>query len=211
MAGGMKKLLIISGALLYTAIAQAQTGDAAIRKANVLYKKGEFKEASALYQKALESNPDAPVPNYNLGNALFRNNEMESAGKYYDNSIQNSTNTNFKGRSYYNKGVSLTKSDKLVESIEAYKQALILNPNDADARHNLQKALFELKKRQPPPPQPNNQPQKKQQQQQQNKQQSKLNKRQVENLLRALQQKEEAVQRKMQSNKRAASQTDKDW
>ena len=161
-----------------------------------------------MYQKALESNPDAPVPNYNLGNALFRSKEMESAGKYFENSIEHSDNNNFKERSYYNKGVSLSRSDKLEASIEAYKQALKLNPNDADARHNLQKALYELRKKQPPEPQPNNQQQKKQQQ---NKQQSKLNKRQVENLLRALQQKEQEVQRKVQSNKRSASQTDKDW
>jgi len=205
-----KEALLISGTLLFAVIAKSQTDDAATRRANVLYKKGQFKEASVLYQKALESNPDAPVPNYNLGNALFRNNEMESAGKYFDNSIQHSDNTGFKERSYYNKGVSLSKSDKLEESIEAYKHALKLDPNDADARHNLQKALYELRKKKPPETQPNNQQQKKQPQQQ-NKQQSKLNKRQVENLLRALQQKEQEVQRKMQSNKRATSQNEKDW
>ena len=41
----------------------------------------------------------------------------------------------------------LTSQKKLEESIEAYKNALRYNPDDKEARENLQKALLELKKK----------------------------------------------------------------
>ena len=52
-----------------------------------------------------------------------------------------------------NQGVALMKQKKLEESINAWKNALKLDPNDLDARDNLQKALQELKSKPPPPPQ----------------------------------------------------------
>ena len=45
----------------------------------------------------------------------------------------------------------MSQQKKLEESIDAYKNALRQNPNDKEARENLQKALLELKKKTPPP------------------------------------------------------------
>ena len=47
--------------------------------------------------------------------------------------------TALRSNSYYNKGVVLTKQQKLEESIEAYKNALRQNPDNTEARENLQK------------------------------------------------------------------------
>ncbi|MBI3579107.1 MAG: tetratricopeptide repeat protein, partial [Ignavibacteriales bacterium] len=47
-----------------------------------------------------------------------------------------------------NIGNSLFKTNKLPESIEAYKQALKLNPNDEDTRYNYQLAKERLKQNQ---------------------------------------------------------------
>ena len=55
-----------------------------------------------------------------------------------------------KAKSYYNKGAILSSQKKLEESIEAYKNAFRQNPDDKEARENLQKALLELKKKTPP-------------------------------------------------------------
>jgi tetratricopeptide (TPR) repeat protein len=44
--------------------------------------------------------------------------------------------------------VSYSKQKDLPASIDAYKAALRLNPNDKEARENLQKALSEQKKQQ---------------------------------------------------------------
>ena len=206
-------LLIFIGPL----VAQGQETNAAIRKGNLLYKKGDYPHSIPENRKAVELEPTNPVANYNFGNALFRNNNFDESIKAYNKSIESTKDDVYRERAYYNKGVSYSQQKKLVESINAYKSALKIDPNDEDARHNLQKALYELKKQNQQKENQEKEEEKKQDQNEKQKekprqQQSKLNKKQVENLLKALQQKEQDVQKKMQQNKtRAAGQPDKDW
>jgi tetratricopeptide (TPR) repeat protein len=190
------------------ALVTAQDENAAIREGNKQYKQGQFDQALPAYQKALEQNPKNPIARYNLANARFRSGKLEDAEKSYDELIENSSEKTYKEKGYYNKGVALTKEKKLLESIEAYKNALKLNPADEDARFNLQKALLELKKQ--TQGQEQKQPQQKQQQKQ--KQQNKLDKRKIEQYLKSLEQKEQEVQRKIQQNRsRSVTQPEKDW
>jgi hypothetical protein len=123
----------------------------------------------------------------------------------------------------YNKGVAMIKQKKLQESIDAWKSALKLDASDVDARENLEKALMELKKQQQQQQQQqqqkkdqqkNKKEEKKDQQQEQEPrpQPSRLNKQQVEQLLKALQQKENDLQNKLNQNKiKAPNQPEKDW
>lgn len=144
-------------------------------------------------------------------NKLFKERKFEEAEKNYALLAEN--NPSYKQQLLYNKGVALSKQNKLEESIEVYKQAIILDPNDEDTRVNLQKALLELKKKQPPKKE--EQPDKKKNKQQQQEPQppkSNLTKKEVERLLKALQQREQQVQQKMQQNRtRNAGRQEKDW
>ncbi len=209
----------------------AQKENVAIKKGNRLYKEQKFDESQKQYQQALQQSPDNASANYNMGNAQFRKNGFDDAVKSYDNAILHSSDNNIKEQSFYNKGVAAMKQQKLEESIAAWKDALKLNPDDEEARENLEKALRELKNKQQQQQQQNkdkkkdnkkqdNKDQQKQDQNQnQNQQQqppqpqkSRLTKQQVEQLLKALQQKEKDVQDKMNQNKvRSLSQPDKDW
>ena len=111
----------------------------------------------------------------------------------------------------------MIRQKKLLESIDAWKNALRLDPADSMARDNLIKALLE-KKKQDQQQQQNKKDDKKEnnQKQDQNKQpkpqQSKLTKQQVEQYLKSLIQREKDVQEKMNQNKNhSLSQPDKDW
>lgn len=207
--------LIVLMFLLTASSSSAQEENTYIRKGNALYKKGEVDKSLPEYKKATEINPLNPLANYNLGNAFFRHDNWNESVQAYENAIANADNNSFKEKSYYNKGVSLSKLKKLEESIEAYKNALKLDPNDEDARHNLQKALYELKQQNKQQEQQNKEQQKEEEKPQQKdkpkERQSKLNKRQVENLLKALAQKEQDVQRRMQQKSRGAGRPEKDW
>ncbi len=129
-------------------------------------------------------------------------------------------------QSLYNKGVALAKQKKLQESIDSWKAALKLDAADSAARENLEKALMEQKQQQQQQnQQKKNQDQKKEQkdkkeqkkqdqqeQQQPKPQPSRLNKQQVEQLLKALQQRETDLQNKLNQNKvHTPNQPDKDW
>ncbi|RYY31672.1 MAG: tetratricopeptide repeat protein [Chitinophagaceae bacterium] len=204
--------------LTITATGFSQAANKIVARANGLYKEGKFEEAIAEYKKAMEVDPENETVIYNLGNAVFKKEGFDEAREAYERSIKLSTDKNFRERNTYNKGVTYTRQKKLLESITAYKTALKMDPADADARHNLQKALYELKKQNQSGDnnkqndQKKQQQQQKKQQQQQQQQQSKFNRKQVEQLMKALRQKEQEIQQKMQQNRnRAAGQPDKDW
>jgi tetratricopeptide (TPR) repeat protein len=219
MEKNLKQFIIILNLILWQTSAStlfAQPDNKSVRKGNRLYKEGKFQESVQEYKKAAGENPSDPLTLYNLGNAVFRTNNYDEAITDFDKSIELSKDKAFIEKSYYNKGVSYTKQKKLLESIEAYKAAIKIDPADADVRHNLQKALHELRKQNKSDE--NKQDQEKQQKQQQpqqkqpKEQQSKFNRRQVEQLMKALRQKEQDIQQKMQQNRnRATSQPDKDW
>lgn len=191
------------------ALVNAQDENAAIREGNKLYHEKQYDKALPAYQKAIEQNPQNATARYNLANAKFRAGNIPEAQKSYDELIEKTTDKNYKVKGYYNKGVTLTRESKLQESIEAYKNAIKLDPTDEDTRFNLQKALTEQKKQNQS--QQQKQPQQKQQQKKQ-PQQNKLDKRKIEQYLKSLEQKEQEVQRKIQNNRsRSVTQPEKDW
>lgn len=202
-------IFIFAIACSNTAVAQPENVN--IAAGNSFYKKNQFDKAIAAYQKALEINPTSSVARYNLAAAKYRLQQFEEAEKEYANTAEKSTDNDLKAKSVYNEGVALTKQKKLLESIARYKTALLLNPNDADVRFNLQKALEELRKQQK-----QKEPEKKKDQQKQQKEKEQkpppANKKQMEQWLQSLKQKEQEVQQKMQQQKRrSSSQPEKDW
>jgi Ca-activated chloride channel homolog len=224
-------LLFVTLSMLAAFSASAQTGDNLIRSGNRYYKKKQLDKSLQQYQAAVKKAPDNPTAQYNLGNAQFRKNDYDAAGRSYDASVAHSSaDKSMQEKGFYNKGVAMMKQKKLQESIDAWKSALKLDATDADARENLEKALMEQKKQQSQQQQnqknqqkdkkdkkdeKKNQDQQNQQQQQQQQpkpQPSRLNKQQVEQLLKALQQRENDLQNKMNQNKvKTPNQPDKDW
>jgi tetratricopeptide (TPR) repeat protein len=198
--------------------ARAQSTEALIRQGNRYYNKQDYDQSLSNYEKALKKSPGNPDAQFNQGDALYRKSEYEKAAASYDDVLQSRADDKTRQTAYYNKGVAEIRQKKLEESIDAWKNALRLNPADSDARENLVKALLEKKKQDQQQQQQNKKDQKDKQKQNQNKdnqpkpQQSKLTKQQVEQYLRSLEQREKDVQDKMNQNKNhSLSQPDKDW
>src|SRR5579875_1289921 len=97
----------------------------------------------------------------NMAYALYRQKKYDDAESIL-NKVATTNNNAVKSAAYYNAGVIYSKEKDLQASIEAYKNALRYNPNDNQARENLQKALLELRKQQSQKqkPQPSNMNQK---------------------------------------------------
>jgi Ca-activated chloride channel family protein len=226
-----RALLLIVAGLPATLSVNAQSTNAQIRSGNRYYKKDQIDRSLQHYESAVRQSPNDPTANYNLGNARFRKNDFDLAARSYDAAITNSQDKTMQEQGYYNEGVAMAKQKKLMESIDSWKKALRLNAGDSSARDNLEKALMELKRQQQQQKNQNNQQkdqkdqkdkkeqkkdqdkqQQQQEQQQPQPQPSRLNKQQVEQLLKALEQKERDLQNKMQQNKvRTPTQPDKDW
>ncbi|MEO6329642.1 MAG: tetratricopeptide repeat protein, partial [Ginsengibacter sp.] len=118
-----------------------------------------------------------------------------------------------KEKGYYNKGVAFQKQNKLPECIDAYKHALKIDPNDEDARQNLQRALARQKQKQDD--QKDKQQDKKEDQkkdQQPKPQPSKITKSDAEEKLKSLLEHEKNLQEKLRKVKTAPpEQPKKDW
>ena len=200
----------------------AQNENALIEKGNEAYKNKQYDEATNAYQKAIENDTSSQAAQYNLGNAFYKSGKTEEAEQAYDNAISKSQSAIDKANAWYNKGMALQNSKKLPESIDAFKQALRLNPDDEDARQNLQLALQQQKQQQQQQQDKQNQQQKKDQpkdknQQPQDKnqdqqQQPKMSKQDAEEKLKALMQQEQNLQDKMKRvNVDSVDKPLKDW
>ena len=212
-------LLVLTFAV---SIASAQQGNEnkSIKEGNDAYRKAEFDKASGAYGQALKKNPRNATANFNNGNALYKSGKKEESVQAYDHAINLFETPSSKGNAYYNKGVVLQQAKKLPECIEAYKQALILDPGNEDARQNLQKALQQLQQQQQKQKKEDQQQQKKQQDKKQDQdkqkepkqQQSKLTKKDAEEKLKALMQQEKNLQDKLHKiNQATVTKPEKDW
>jgi Ca-activated chloride channel homolog len=216
------KSILFFCALLSVSLARAQTSDALIRRGNSFYNKQDYDQSMFNYEKALKKSPGNPDAYFNLGDALYRKNDYEKAAGSYDDVLQSKADENTRQSAYYNKGVAMIRQKKIDESIDAWKNALRIDPADSNARENLVRALMEKKKQDQqqkkkdnPDKKQNDNKQKKEQNKQDStpkQQQSKLSKQQVEQYLRSLEQREKDVQDKMNQNKsRTLTHPDKDW
>ena len=180
----------------------AQQAEEIIKTGNDLYRKGEYEKASGEFQKVSTDQR----AKFNYGNALYKQNKKDEAAAVYDGLSTIENKPELRSQSFYNKGVILSGRQKLEESIEAYKNTLRLDPDDMQARENLQKALLELKKKQPPKKVEN-----KKTPQQKPPPQPKMNRKQAEQKLKHLQQKEKETQQRMQKKSPSGTLQIKDW
>ena len=203
-----KLLFLFCVALFITTFTYAQEENSEIKSGNDAYKKGDYKNAEKYYRKALEEDNSNATAKFNLGNALVKQNNIAEAIQYYTQLAAATGDDAFKSKALYNKGITMLRAQKLPEAIDAFKQSLLLNPEDNETRENLQKALTELQKRQQNQPQPQ---QKQQKKPDPKKQQNKMpNKDVMEQKFEELKDKEKQLQRLLQ-RKSTGQQPDKDW
>jgi Ca-activated chloride channel family protein len=207
------KCIVIIAMMIVVVPATAQKVNESIQAGNQLYRQQQYEKAEKEYAAAVNSQPSNTTAKLNLANTIYRRGREDEAIKGYDEVAAAEKNADLRAQSFYNKGAVLSKQKKLEESIEAYKNALRQNPNDAQARENLQKALLELKKKQPPPEKKEDKKKKKQEQQKQKEQQRpRMNQKEAEQRLKLLEQKEKEVQQRLQKEKsRTGGSQAKDW
>lgn len=117
-----------------------------VREGNKLYEARKYKEAAASYQQALQKEPTYTPGMFNLGNALYKQKQYDAARKAMAATAKSAKDKPGKSAANYNIGNSYMEEQKWQEAVDAYKQALKNNPQDADAKYNLSYALAMMKK-----------------------------------------------------------------
>lgn len=148
------------------------------RQGNKAYEKADYAGSEVKYRKALTENNALYEANFNVGDAVYKQQRYDEAVKIFTRTAADTTCTDDnRAASLFNKGNALFKQRKFEEAAEAYKESLRIKPDDKDCKFNLayaQKMIAEQKGG-------NNQNQNQQNQQQQNQQQKDQNKDQNQN------------------------------
>ena len=129
---------------------QAQTSRDFIRKGNAQYRKGNIDEAEVLYRKSLSKDKTNSQALYNLACVIMNkksgNNYADSAVSLFNEAAKAETNKLRKAMSFHNIGIVYQGSKDYANAIEAYKQALKLDPHNDKTRYNLAKCQYYLKR-----------------------------------------------------------------
>ena len=112
-----------------------------------LYKDGEIESALEYYQALIQfSNDDISREDilYNIGTIYSNMDSISEAGSIFQQAYHDSLD--FSSDLSYNYGNVLYRGQQLDKSLEAYKNTLLKNPNDSDARKNYEFVKNKIKK-----------------------------------------------------------------
>lgn len=124
--------MLLSVAL--TASAQVDRHD--VRAGNRKFRKDNWKEADISYRKALVKDSTSVAANYNLANTLYRQENYEEAEKLMKTIGDNASASANAADYWYNTGdIAIAKKD-WQGAVNAFKEALLKNPSDMDAKEN---------------------------------------------------------------------------
>ena len=117
-----------------TASAQVDRHD--VRAGNRKFRKDNWKEADISYRKALVKDSTSVAANYNLANTLYRQENYEEAEKLMKKIGDNASASANAADYWYNTGdIAIAKKD-WQGAVNAFKEALLKNPSDMDAKEN---------------------------------------------------------------------------
>jgi len=114
----------------------AQTERKMTRKGNSQYETGNFVDAEINYKKALEKNKNLLEAQFNLGDALVKQERYDEALESFDNVSSLTNDKELKAKALHNIGNVLLSQQNLEGALESYKESLRVDPKDEETRYN---------------------------------------------------------------------------
>src|SRR5262245_46322217 len=179
----LQGLLVFLVALYLPVPGQAASPYQAVQQGNALYQSGKYAEAAEQYGSASQMVPDAAEIHFNQGNAAYKQQDYRKAHEHYTQALQTAERT-LEGKVKYNLGnVEYQQALQNLQQPQAamphlrsamtyYRDSLDVDPQQQEARYNLELSHLLLHKLQQEqqrqnPQQQQGQPQDQQQQGQQ--------------------------------------------
>ena len=139
----MRKSLTLILLLLVSVLASAQVDKKDVRRGNRQFAKAKYGDADISYRKGLNADSTSVASAYNLGNNLYRQGNYAEAGKFYQQAMRHIPETrSLKKRNaegfdtYFNIGDAALQQKQYRAAMEAFAQALVINPDDMEAKEN---------------------------------------------------------------------------
>jgi len=132
-----------------TPAAFAASAASLVEEGNRHLSEGRYDEALRLYTQAQIDQPDTPEIHLDIGNVFYRKGEFEKAREAYRRAFE-ARERSLAESARYNAGTASLAGGRLEEAVDHYREALKMNPGDADARRNLELALRRMSEKPPP-------------------------------------------------------------
>lgn len=221
-----KNWVIYAFALLLSLPVNAQVDKREVRAGNRAFKKDEFRKSEIDYRKAVLKDSLSLAGQYNLASSLYRQEDYEGASKALE-TVKEVAGQASSADFWYNRGdVALAQKD-YATAVDAFRQSLLLRPEDLDAKENYIYAKKMLENQQgggggndqnqDDQQNQDNQDQQNQDNQDQNRQdqsEGAISRQQARQMLNAIQAKEKETQDKVKKEKAEAlksRQKEKNW
>lgn len=139
--------LILGIPLLFSDLSYGDSLYSKIEKGSALYDGKKYDEAVKSFIDAQIESPENPKLKYNVANTHYKMRNYEEAVKNYQDVAATAQDIQLEEKSIYNIGNCMYRQGRLEEAVEYYKKALELDPNDQEAKYNLEFVREEIKKR----------------------------------------------------------------
>ena len=126
-------------------VCMAQTDRKEVRAGNRQYKKGNWQNAEIEYRKAQAKDSTSFAAGYNLAGALYQEGNFDEAAKTLDRLKEIAPASGRAADYFYNQGNVAVQKKDWKAAVEAYKQSILLNPEDLEAKENYAYAKQMLK------------------------------------------------------------------
>jgi len=210
---------------------RGQSNHQLLKRGDQAYLKQDFNRAEENYRRALENKKDEKTT-YNLGNAVIEQNRPDEAIPLYEDAAKKQNDPTLRARAWHNLGNAFYLKKDYQNSVNAYKEALKVKPDDLDTKKNLVLAKKQLLKQQQQQQQqqnqdrqdnqdqqdqqPNPQGEDQQGQQQQAKekmpsQPKEMSREEAEQLLQFTEREDQRVQKKLRNKNDKTPPPKKDW
>ena len=189
-------------------------------------------EAETLYRKSISKDSLNIKASYNLGNSFYRNELKQEAINQYKSSIKKAKSKQTIHKSFHNLGNIYMQNEDYQNAVNSFKNALLNNPSDDETRYNYVLAKELLKNQQKDNKNDDKKDDKKDEKKKDDKKDDKKNNKgdnkndkkekpqpnkispeQLKNLLKAMDNEEKKVQKKINKNKIKGTpvKNKKDW
>ena len=143
----MKKSIIITFLSLFLVpcslvFGQREASD--VRKGNKQYNKQDYSAAEISYRRALDTNKESYAAQYNLGEALFKQDKYPEALAAYESAarmLDKNKDKEQMAKVMHNIGNCQFAQQQYDKAVAAFQESLRANPKDNDTRYNLVKAM----------------------------------------------------------------------
>lgn len=221
----LKKIIAAFAALVLVLPLSAQQEKREVRSGNRAFRSKNYNEAEIDYRKGLVKDSTSFISAYDLASSLYMQKDYENAARTLDKVADQLPESEYASRWYFNKGNIALQQQDYKTAVDAFKQALLLDPEDLQAKESYIYAKEKLKDRQDGQNQQDNQNQQNDQNQQDDQNQQpqpqpnddqqpqqdpagqQISPQQAQQMLKAIQAKEKETQEKVEKAKAQQAQT----